>query len=274
MARPPGPGVPCLGHDLAGGGVLSAFAIGSITFACVFGGALLGMLLRTLLPEHHLSPDSRDVMKLGMGLLATTAALVLGLLIASAKGAFDTQNTEVKQAAANVLLLDRTLAHYGPETKEIRDLIRRAVAFRLALTWPEDASQPARLEAPEMTPTLEGIGDAIRALSPQSHAQRGLQSRALELIGDVERTRWLLFGGAGDSIPIPFLVVLIFWITVLFVSFGLFAPPNGTVVAVLFVSALSISTAIYLIVELDRPFAGLMKISSAPLRYTLSHLGQ
>jgi hypothetical protein len=232
------------------------------------------MRVRTLLPEHHLSADSKDVMKLGMGLLATTAALVLGLLIASAKGAFDTQNNEVKQAAANVLLLDRTLAHYGPETKELRDLIRRALAYRLALTWPEDASQPARLDAPEMTPTVEGIGDQIRALVPQNEAQRGLQTRALQIIGDLERTRWLVFGSAGDPIPFPFLVVLIFWITVLFVSFGLFAPPNATVVAVLFVSALSISTSIYLIVELGRPFAGLMKISSAPLRYALSHLGQ
>jgi hypothetical protein len=260
--------------DRVEGCVVSARAIGGIAFSCGFSGALLGMLLRRALPAHHFSDESKDVVKLGTGLIATTAALVLGLLIASAKGSFDTQNNEVKEAAANILVLDRTLAHYGPETKETRDLIRGAVAFRLVLTWPEDGSSPAMVDAPETTPTVERVEERIRALSPRDDGQRSLQARGLQIIGDLEQTRWLLFGGVGDSIPTPFLVVLIFWITIIFLSFGLFAPPNGTVVAVLLVAALSISASIYLIVELDRPFAGLMKISSAPLRYTLSHLGR
>src|SRR5438552_17765776 len=127
-------------------------AIGWIAFACVFGGALFGMFLRGVLPEHHLSQDSKDVVKLGMGLLGTTAALVLGLLIASAKSSFDTQNTEVKQAAANIVLLDRALAQYGPETKDARDLIRSAIAFPLATTWPDDASRTASRATPGTTP--------------------------------------------------------------------------------------------------------------------------
>ena len=171
-------------------------AIGWIAFACVFGGALLGMFLRGVLPEHHLSQDSKDVVKLGMGLLGTTAALVLGLLIASAKSSFDTQNTEVKQAAANIVLLDRALAQYGPETKDARDLIRRSVAFRLAVTWPEDGSAPERFDTPETTPTLERIETKIRDLSPQNDGQRWLQSRSLQMASDVQQTRWLLFGGA------------------------------------------------------------------------------
>ena len=253
---------------------MSSLAVGLATFMCVFSGALLGMLLRRALPAHHLSDASKDVVKLSIGLIATTAALVLGLLIASAKSAFDTQSTEIKQAAANVLLLDRTLAHYGPETKETRDVIRRALAYRLALTWPETGTASTRLDAPEMTPTVEGVEAGILDLSPGNGSQRWLQSRALQLIGDLEQTRWLLFGGIGNTIPIPFLVVLIFWISFIFLSFGLFAPPNGTVLVALLVAALSISAAIFLIVELDNPFAGLMKISSAPLRYTLAHLGQ
>jgi hypothetical protein len=248
--------------------------IGWIAFACIFCGALLGTFLRSVLPEHHLSQDSKDVVKLGMGLLGTTAALVLGLLIASAKTSFDTQNTEVKQAAANIVLLDRALAHYGPETKDTRDMIRHAVEFRLAVTWPEDGSTPGRLDTPETTPTVERIETKIHELSPQNDTQRWLQSRALQIAGDLQRTRWLLFGGAGDTIPMPFLVVLILWITVIFVSFGLFAPLNGTVFAVLLVCALSIATSIFLVVELGGPFEGLLKISSAPLHYTLSHLGQ
>lgn len=253
---------------------MSPTAIGSVTCACVFGGALFGIFLRGVLPDNHLSQDSKDVVKLGMGLIATMSALVLGLLIASAKSVFDGQNNEVKHAAANIVLLDRTLANYGPETKEVRDLLRRAVAFRLQVTWPEDGSTPTRFDTPEMTPTVEGIEAKIHSLSPQDDGQRWRQSRALQMASDLQQTRWLLFGGVGDSIPMPFLVVLIFWITIIFMSFGLYAPPNATVVAVLLICALSVSTAIFLVLELGRPFEGLLKISSAPLHYTLAHLGQ
>jgi len=251
---------------------VSPIAIGSITFSCVFAGALVGMFLRAALPEHHLSPDAKDVVKLGMGLLGTTAALVLGLLIASAKNSFDTQTDDIKQAAANILLLDHALGQYGPETKGIRDGIRRGVAHRLALTWPEDGQ--ARVETPQPTGALEAIETSVRALSPQNDSQRALQSRALELLGDLEHTRWLLFGGMGNSIQTPFLVVLVLWITVIFMSFGLFAPRNATVVAVLLVCAFSIATSVFLIVEMDRPFGGMITVSSAPLSYALAHLGQ
>ena len=113
---------------------MSSLEIAGITFACIFGGALLGMFCRTVLPEHHLSADSKDVVKVGMGLIATMAALVLGLLTGSAKSAFDTQDAELKLMAANVILLDRTLAHYGPDTESIRDQMRRAIQYKLAAT--------------------------------------------------------------------------------------------------------------------------------------------
>jgi hypothetical protein len=254
---------------------MSSLAITGITFVCVFGGALLGMLFRTILPEHHLNPDSKDVVKVGMGLIATMAALVLGLLTGSAKSAFDTQDSEVKQNAANIILLDRTLAHYGPETKPIRDQIRRAVEYKLAATWPEDDPRAARVDTSEATPAVEAIEDEIRGLSPQSDAQRALQSRALQVSGDVMQTRWLMFGQqAGNSIQTPLLVVLVFWLAALFASFGLFAPRNATVTAVLCVSALSVSGVILLILEMNQPFQGLVRISGAPVRYALAHLGQ
>jgi hypothetical protein len=248
--------------------------IASIVFACVFGGALLGMFLRVVTPEHHLSQNSQDVIKLGMGLIATMAALVLGLVIATAKSSYDTQDAAVKHSAAKVLLLDRVLANYGPETRETRDLLRRIVANRLEAIWPEDRSQPARLDAPETVSTAQGIEARILQLSPQNDAQRWLQSQALQIGSDLMETRWLVLGGLGRSVPVPFLVVVVFWLTIIFGSFGLFAPRNVTVVAVLFLCALSVAGSIFLILEMDHPFEGLMKISSAPLRYTLSHLGQ
>ena len=248
--------------------------IASIVFACVFGGALLGMFLRVYIPEHHLSEGAKDVIKLGMGLIATMAALVLGLVIATAKNSYDTQDDAVKHTAAKLLLLDRVLANYGPETKEARDLLRRIVASRLDAIWPEDWSQRARLDAPEAVFATQQIEARIVQLSPQNDTQRRLQSQALQIGSDIMETRWLILGGLGSSIRVPFLVVVVFWLTIIFGSFGLFAPRNATVVTVLFLCALSVAGSIFLILEMDRPFEGVMKISSAPLRYTLSHLGQ
>jgi len=247
---------------------------GLIVFACTFGGSLLGMWLRSALPGHHLSEDSKDVVKLGMGLIATLTALVLGLVTASAKSAFDVQDAAVKNSAMSILGLDRTLARYGPETKGIREALRKTLIFRIETTWPEDSSQAVRIETPETTATVEGIEDQIRNLSPQTDAQRAFQSRALAITSDLLDTRWSVFGAVASPIPAPFLVIVVFWLAVLFWSFGLFAPRNATVIAVLVLCALSVAASIFLILEMERPFDGIMKVSSAPLRYTLAHLGQ
>jgi len=251
---------------------MTAIATAAIVFACAVAGALLGMFLSRLLPEGHLRSDSKDVVRLGMGLLATIAGMVLGLLVASAKGSYDAQSSELTQMAANVALLDRLLAHYGSESKDARDLLRMSVARAIDQMWPQGRSQ-----APELNPAATGgepLYDKIQALTPQSDAQRFVRADALKVATDIGRMRSLLFAQAGSSIPVVFLVILIFWLSVLFLSFGLFAPPNATVIVALMVSALSVSTAVLLILELDQPFTGLLQVSSAPLRATLAHLGQ
>jgi len=246
---------------------VSAIGIGLIVLVCVFGGSLLGMFLHTILPEHHLNADSKDVIKLGMGLTATMSALVLALLTNSAKGSFDTQRNELTQMAANIILLDRILAHYGPETKDARDLLKGTVANMITRMWPEEGS------APLLEPVAaEAFYDKIQSLSPQNEVQRALQVQALKMSVDIGQARWLLFEQGGRSIPMPFLVLLIFWVTVIFLSFGLFAPRNATVVVTLFLCAISVSGAIYLIMELDHPFGGLVQISSASLRSALSQI--
>ena len=244
---------------------------GSIVFACVFAGALLGMLLRKILPDDHLSSDSKDVVKLGMGLIGTMAALVLSLLISSAKGSYDTRSSEVTQMSANIMLLDRVLAHYGPEAREARDLLHGSVARLIEQLWREPS---ARSSPPTPTGGLEAFYDKIQALSPQNDAQRGLQAQALAISTGLGQTRWMLAGQSGRSIPKPFLVVMVCWLAIIFVSFGLFARPNTTVIVALFVCALSFSSAIFLILELDQPFEGLVQISSAPMREALARLAQ
>lgn len=245
-----------------------------IVFACVFLGALLGMGLRVLIPEHHLSEDTKDVIKLGMGLIATMTALVLGLMIATAKSSYDTQDDAVKHTAARILLLDRMLSSYGPETKEAREVLRRTVASRLAAIWPEDRFQRARLDAPETVIADRTIEAMILHLTPQNDAQRWLQTQTLRVGRDIMETRWLLLGSLGSSIPVHFLVVVVFWLMIIFGSFGLLAPRNAIVVAILFLCAMSVGGSIFLILEMDQPFEGMIKISSGPLRYTVAHLGQ
>lgn len=251
---------------------MNPLSIGWIVLACVFGGALLGMALRLILPEHHLSAESKDVIKLGMGLTAMMSALVLALLTNSAKGSYDAQRNEVTQLSANIILLDRVLAHYGPETKEARALVKLSAAGMIDRIWPENRSGLAQL-APN-TAVAEGFFDKIQELSPQNEVQRSLQAQALKTSIDIGQARLLLLEQGGRSIPMPFLALLVFWLTIIFLSFGLFAPPNATVIVTLFLCALSVSGAIFLIMELDRPFGGLIQISSAPLRNAIAHLGQ
>jgi hypothetical protein len=248
---------------------MNFIAIRLIVLACVFGAALIGMFLRTVLPEQHLSADSKDTVRLGIGVISTMAALVLGLLVASAKNFYDAQSSELTQMSANVILLDRVLAHYGPEAKEARDLLRGAVARTLNLIWHQDHS--------EMVPTATGgevLYDKIQALSPKNDAQHALQAQASSMAIDLGKLRWLMFEQGSTSISLPLLWMLVFWLVIVFTSFGLFAPNNSTVIATLFLCALSVSGAIFLILEMYTPFRGLMQISSAPLRNALAHLGQ
>ena len=254
---------------------MSPMVISLIAFCCIFGSMLLGMSLRRVLPDHHLSDESKDVMKLGTGMIATLAALVIGLLIASAKGSFDTINNGLIQTGSKVILLDRTLANYGLETREARDLLRRRVASVIEQLWPKEMKGQTELVALDPRAGIEAIEEKLRQLSPQNDAQRWLQSRAMQLSSDMEDIRWLLFTKYGQSsYPMTFLVILVSWLVIIFFSFGLFSPRNETVIIVLLVCALSAAGSLYLIQELDRPYGGLITVSSAPLRTALANLGQ
>jgi hypothetical protein len=251
---------------------MSSITISSIVFACVFGGALFGMLLRVILPERHLTSDSKDVVKLGMGLVATMSALVLGLLVSSAKSSYDVQNTELTEMSAKVVLLDRILAHYGVETNESRDLLRASVVRILDNLSSKEFQRTFQTEAPHVD--SEVVFDKIQSLSPKDERQREIKTQALSLMLSLGHTRWLQYAQGANSVTMPVLVILVFWLSTLFISFGLFAPANGTVVGSLLVSALSVSGAIFLILELYTPYAGLITVSIAPLRAALLQLGK
>ena len=250
---------------------MSSVALSCLIFALTLGGIVLGALLRTTLPQHHLSKDSQDVVRLGVGLIATIAALVLGLLIAAAKGSFDTQSGQVKQITADMILLDLLLEKYGPEALPIRVEMRSVIGPLADRLWHEKLADAAGPIAKDTK--AEGVYVAIQALSPSNDLQRSLQSRAAQISTDLAQTRLLLFAESDSAIPAPFIAILAFWLIIIFASFSLFAALNVTVFAFLSLFALSASCAIFLILELSQPFTGLLMISSGPLRNALAPLG-
>lgn len=252
---------------------MNSALIGIVVFVCAFGGVVAAMTLRAHLPDHHLSEQTKDTVRLGIGLIATMTALILGLVTASAKSSFDELNTTIRHTAADILALNRTLERYGPETAPIRASMKAALAARVALTWSPAGPPPDDLVSGSAQRDAEQVADRIRALTPQTADQRWLQTRALEIGERVLEARWLIFANHGPSVPAVFLGTIVFWLTVTFASFGLFAPRNVMATAVLFVCALSVAGAVFLILELDGSFHGLIQVSPAPLHYALKLIG-
>ena len=243
--------------------------ISLLVFALIFGGALGGAAVRSLLSERHLDSDSQDVVKLTTSLIGTLTALVLGLLIASAKTTFDQKTNQVKQLTATIILLDDLLTQYGPEAISLRTLLRQSVPPMADRIWHEHTNPTGKLARFEPSVEAWAFYDALEHLSPNNDTQRSLQSRAIAAFTEGAQMRLRLFTQTGSSIPTPFLVIMVFWLSAIFVSATLFARANMVVTISLFVCALSFAGAIFLILELDDPFTGLMGISSSTLRNAL-----
>lgn len=251
---------------------MSSYAIAAIVLACVFAGALVGLLVRAVLPESHLSGETKDIVKLSSGLVGSMVALVLGLLVASAKSAYDVQKAELIELSANAVLLDRILTHYGPATAPARQALHDAVASALARLW---NSEPARGGAAAPTTAAgEAVYDELHQLTPADEYQRSLLSESRTIVSSMGRTRMLLFEQSGTSISRPLLFFLTGWLTMIFLGFGLLAPRNATAITALLLGAVAVSGSIFLILELDQPFSGLIQISDAPVRQALAALGR
>jgi hypothetical protein len=250
---------------------MSSLAIGLIVVASLSTGAIIGFLIRLALPGHHLSAESRDTIKLGTGLIGTMAALVLGLLVGSTKGSYDTQKAELTQMSAKIILLDRALAHFGPEAKDARQQLKLAAGGILGVLW-RDANEPSTASSPSIS--KEKLYDEILALTPKTDAQRSVQNQALGMAVDIAQTRWLLQQQSGSSVSTVFLVIMTFWLSVTFLSFGLFAPLNATVICTLALCAFSVAGAVFLILELDHPFSGMIQIPKETLRSAVEMLGR
>lgn len=250
---------------------MNALAVCFCIFACAFGGSLLGIFLRTRLPDHHLSSETKDTVKLGMGLVGTMTALLLSLLVASAKSSYDQKRDEITQVAAKVAFLDRVLANIGPQADQQRTMLRESMAAAIDGIWPEE-KLPTATAVP--TRKTEMLYDAIGQLAAENDLQKDLKSKAMQLAADISQTRWLLYEQSASSISTPFLITTVLWLTIIFISFGLFAPFNGTVICTLMLCAMSVSAALFLVLEMDSPYTGIIQISSTPMRTALAALGQ
>ncbi|HEY5812252.1 MAG TPA: hypothetical protein VIT23_06340 [Terrimicrobiaceae bacterium] len=255
---------------------MDALVISVISFGLIFVAALSGIFLQRFLPEHHLeSWESRDAVKLGVGLIATMSALVLGLLVGTAKTSFDVVNGKIIDSSAKIVVLDRLLSRYGPETELAREQLRYAVERRVSLIWPEEGLITRKgVETIEQSKTFERLDEEIHELEPKTDMARRLKDQALRVNFELMESHWLVIEQQRGSLPKVLIVVLVFWLATLNVTYGLLAHPNLTVIAVLLFCALSVSASIFLILELGHPLDGIIRVSSKPMRNALEHLGR
>jgi hypothetical protein len=248
---------------------MSSLDISLITLGFLLGGVLLGMRLQGLLPNTHLSKESQDTVKLGAGMVATMTALILGLLVSSAKSSFDAMNIALAQNGAKIVQLDYLLAQYGPEAQPLRLALKQSLAERVASIW----SRGGGLQAVEKVTAMLDFQAGLRELKPTNDLQKSILVEAQRISTDVWQTRLFMIEQQQTPVSPVLLVLLVFWLTLLFTSFGLFAPRNLTVFAVLFVCALSVASAVFLILEMSHPLEGHIKASSAPLVKALELIG-
>jgi hypothetical protein len=248
---------------------MSALAAASIAFALIFGSALLGMFIRSRVPDSHLAGDSKDVIRLATALIATMSAVVLALLFASTRASFEQTSGTVTRLTTDIIELDHVLEEYGPEATPLRKALRDGIVPMIDSIW-RDGVAKSQADKPYLR--QESVLYGVRGLVPRDHIQTSLQVRALQLSTDVSQTRLILFTQLPDSISRPFMTALVLWLAFIFGSFSMSAPPNRTIFAVLFICVFSASTAIFLILELGQPFDGLMQIPNGALRHALSPL--
>jgi hypothetical protein len=246
---------------------MSTLLTTTLVFGCLIGAVLLGAVGRRVIPGQHFDSDSRDAVKLALGLVATMAALLLGLLISSAKSDYDTQRRQIVEMAARVATLDRLLELYGPDAAAARAQFRATVESAVRRAWPEEAGV-----APDLSENPGGNAtfSAVLALMPHDESQAAIRDQAIPLMTDLSQRRALLLAQATTSLSTPLLVIVVCWLFVIQVGFSLLAPPKPLARASLVVSGAVASAAVLLLLELHRPFDGLIRIPSTPIQAALA----
>jgi hypothetical protein len=239
---------------------LTAVSVLLGTLIVILVGMCFGIFLRTNLPERYFTDKTADTVKLSAGVIATLAALTLGLLIASAKTSYDARVTQVRQLAAGMILSDRLLTLYGGEAAQTaRVKLREVVPEVVNLIWSESTRHHG--EKPfEAAAQSEEYVNAIYALNPQTDVQKGLRERIVATTLELAHARLALFTQSGSLLPPPLLVVLAFWFAMLFAAYTMYAELNIITLIALSICAASVAGAMFLLVQMNNPFSGLMAI--------------
>ena len=253
---------------------MTSFEISLITLGFLVAGVLLGMGLQFPLPDHHLSPGAENTIKLGTGIVATMSALILGLLISSSKNSFDAVNSSIARDGAKVIELDYLLAGYGPETMPLRKKIKQTITARVQKLWPAKSGTDMSMDEMDKSTALLDLQRDIAEYSPRTPAQKSIIDRAQIISSELWQSRLLLIEQQQEPVPVVFVTLLVFWLTLLFLCIGLFAPRNLTVFSILTICALAISSAIFLILEMSHPLQGFIKVSNAPVLKALELMGR
>jgi hypothetical protein len=253
---------------------MSSIVISLVVLGCVLGASALGFFLNAALPGHHLNTESRDSLKVVIGVVGTLTALVLGLVVGSAKSSYDDMSAGLKRLTTDIILLDRVLARYGPDASQTRTFLREAAIGRLSALWGETGIGQHAAGIAETTAAIETLVHRLSELKPASDNQRALQSQADALTSDLGRTLLNMQARVGGTIPYAFIVVLAVWLVIMFAGIGALAPRNATVRTGVIASALAFAMALFLILELDTPYDGVIKISNTPVRLVFEQLGR
>jgi hypothetical protein len=246
--------------------ILNSGQISLALLSVVFGSAMLGMVIGRRLPAHHLTAEARTTISVAMAVVGTMTALVIGFLISNANSAFNARNATVSALSSNIGQLDTLLRRYGPETAPIRELLQSFTAKKLDDLFVDKPDGKRKVDNPETARMLDEVEDRILALKPVDDRQRWLSGEALRLAATVRTSRSLVVQQNVNALPLPFVVVVVLWMTVLYGSFGLFAPRNATTVVALFFSVLAVAMAFKLIMDLDSPFDRGIRVTPPPIR--------
>jgi hypothetical protein len=242
-----------------------------VALGCMVCGVQLGNFLRRASPEHHRSGDSRDAIRSGAAVIGTLAALVLGLMVSSASKNFDAVNGGLTENAASYIDLDRILAQYGTDSQSTRNLLRQGVEAEIDRLWPAEGDDvPSMVYSPE----LEAVAGSIRDLKPQSESQQILKPRALQVLGDALKQRWLVVAHGHSYVPTVFVVIVVFWFTVLFAVFALLSPSNVTANSFMTFCTIAVAGGVFLVLDMSLPFEGLIRVNPAPMETVLKLLGR
>jgi len=246
--------------------------IGLASFAAIFGGVLIGRFFSRRLPGHHLSNETQSAVTVSVAVIGTLSALVLGLMISAANNSFSARTDEVRELSLQLIRMERNLRRYGPEADDARAKLHAWAIAKTQQLFPEKGQTHPSNEA--TIQMLEGVQDALLALTPQNDRQKYLHSLCLTLSSTMIQARWKLEQRSGYSIPFPFLVLLIFWLAIVFASFGLFAPANRTAMVALFLCSVAVAGGIIMIEELDNPLSGFIRLPSDSMRRALVEISQ